>query len=66
MKVHAEACTGRDLKPGDLFSTMGSDYWSNIQLNHAIGEKVYIRTNEPCDTAPDADLPIFRITVEKE
>ena len=65
MKILAEACKGRDLKPGDLFSTRGQDYWSNIQYNCAIGEKVYIRTEEPCDSAPDADMTVYRITVEK-
>lgn len=64
MKINTEQCTGRDLKPGDLFSIAGPDYWAGFETRHGIGEKVYIRTEEPCDNAPDADAKVFRITIE--
>lgn len=57
----ATACTGKDLKPGDAFSTHGQDYWDTHRDHKAIGERVYIRTDQ--ETPPDqADVPIFKIT----
>lgn len=66
MRIKATKVTGADLKPGDLFSTATPEYWDNIDDNHSIGERVYIRTNEPADSADDAALPIYRITIERD
>jgi len=63
IRVHAEPCTGRDLRPGDLFSVVGPEYWDHIDDRKSVGEKAYIRTNSPMDIAPDVDAPVFRLTV---
>ena len=63
MTVKAELTTGRDLKPGDLFSTVGPEYWATINERPSVGERVYIRTNTPADIFLDVDEPIYRITV---
>ncbi len=63
MTVKATLCKGRDLKPGDLFSTVPQEYWSLIDWRGSVGERVYIRTNTPADRFPDADEEIYRIEV---
>lgn len=63
MTVKATLCKGRDLKAGDLFSTVGQGYWSTIDLTGSVGECVYIRTNTPADNFEDADEDIFRVEV---
>jgi len=64
MRIIASPCKGRDLKPGDLFSTVGPSYWDHFHENRSIGERVYIRTETPCENAPDADAPVFRVTID--
>lgn len=63
MTIRATLCKGRDLKPGDLFSTEGQDYWGTFDQNLSVGERVYIRTNTPADLYPDLDEEIYRIEV---
>lgn len=60
----ATETTCDQIKPGEMFSTAGPEYWENTSP-HAIGEKVYLRSNGPCPPA-DANEPIFRIEVEEE
>ena len=64
MKIKAEEVLARDLKPGDLFSTVGPEYWAIAMDAGSIGERVYIRTNILAGEAPDPDLSVFRITIE--
>ncbi len=66
MTVKATPCKGRDLKPGDLFSIEGPEYWNFFDLTGSVGEQVYIRTNTPADRFPDADEEIYRIEVARE
>ena len=61
MRIIATEIKGKDLKPGELFSTANQFYWDNRL--QSIGEKVYIRT--------DSHLPLdqeeedtYRITIE--
>jgi hypothetical protein len=61
--IKAELVKARDLKPGELFSTLGADYWDYWDKRGSIGESVYIRTNQPAEAAPDADEEVYRITV---
>jgi hypothetical protein len=64
MKINATKIMGKDLKPGDLFSTVGQIYWDvsdNDKLR--IGEKVYIRTNSPCPK-DQLEEPIYKITIQ--
>lgn len=50
MTILATPIKAGDLKPGDLFSNVGALYWNQVNTNlmQSIGEKVYIRTIEPC------------------
>lgn len=66
MKITAVQVIGRDLKPGELFSIAGPDYWRTALDKGSVGEQVYIRTNVPTDQFHDADEPIYRITIEVE
>lgn len=55
-----------DLQPGDLFSSVGPEYWGAVGANpRIVGEKVFVRTSSP----PPADRKrgqefTFRITIE--
>lgn len=60
----AEKVKGKDLKPGEAFSTACPDYWEKRKWQ-SLGEKVYLRTNSPCPEK-EADQEIYRITVTKE
>src|ERR1017187_4406577 len=63
MTIIATKCKGRDLTPGDLFSTADQAYWSSIERQQSVGERVYIRTDMPADQFLDADEEIYRITI---
>lgn len=63
MKVIATKCIGRDLKPGDLFSTRGDDYWSKFDRTGSVGECAYIRTNTSADDFHDADAEVYRLEI---
>lgn len=54
---------GRDLQPGDLFSSYGPDYWKEALNKRSIGERVYIRTNAPSDNVPDADKIVWKVVI---
>lgn len=65
MKIIATKIKGKDLKAGDLFTTADQDYWDSIAEHHSIGEKVYIRTDEPCPEDQE-DEEIYKLTIENE
>jgi hypothetical protein len=65
IRINATAILGRDLRPGDLFSTEGPAYWDGFQQFYSIGERVYIRTASPAAQAPDADEEVYRIEIEE-
>jgi len=62
-RIQVEAVLGKDLLPGDLFSSGGPGYWDTAMDKGSVGEKVYIRTNAPCPESQENE-PIFRITIE--
>ena len=66
VKIIATKVTGRDLMPGDLFSTAGQDHWDHAMNQGSVGERVYIRTCIDTDRFDDADEPIYLITVERD
>ena len=67
MKIMCELVKGRDLKPGDLFSIYGPEYWDTALDKGSIGEKVYIRTNVSADQSrDDPETLVYRITTEGE
>jgi hypothetical protein len=53
-----------ELKPGDLFSIVGDEYWSTALDSESIGECVYIRTNIDHAVAHDGNTYVYRIVVE--
>jgi hypothetical protein len=61
--IKTERIVASALQPGDLFSTIGSDYWDDAIMGPAIGEKVYIRTHTPSDRAPDSSLIVYKLTI---
>lgn len=63
VRIQATRIQGRDLKPGDLFSTVGTDYWNQFETRDSVGERVYIRTNAPANMFPDANEFVYRIKV---
>lgn len=64
MRIKAIKIKGKDLKAGDLFSTASPLYWKYHKNNHSIGEKVYIRTEEPCPKNQENE-EIYKIVIEK-
>lgn len=64
-KVVATEVKARELEPGDLFSSLGPEYWDTALEGDSVGERVYIRTHQSADSASDADSPVYRIEVVK-
>ena len=64
VKFKAVAVKGKDLKPGDLFSTVGTFYWDCVDAMESLGERVYIRTNSPCPKSQE-DVDVFVVTIEQ-
>lgn len=59
--VRAEKIESSQLKPGDLYSRLGPEYW-NIAMDKAfIGEPAYIRSNVPEDA--DERETVYKLTV---
>lgn len=64
MKIKAVPIKAKDLKPGDLFSAVGPEYWDHYELRSAVAEKVWLRTDaSPLDNSED-DETVYRIEVE--
>lgn len=64
--IKAEPVIAKDLKPGELFSVRGPEYWDTFSTRDSVGESAYIRTNVPGEKFPDADAEVFRITIVRE
>jgi hypothetical protein len=60
--IIATACSALDLKPGDLFSMDGPEYWDSFGDQGVEGVQVYIRTAAPLAS----DGSVYRITIEKQ
>lgn len=71
MKIKANKIKAKHLMPGDLFSTYSQEQWNELLAHKnaygfvAVGQKVYIRTQERC---PDdqKDEIIYRIRIERK
>ena len=63
VKIFAKKMTGYDLKPGDLFSTVGPEYWDTAMDKGSAGERVFIRTNVSPDEFPDADQTVYLVKI---
>jgi hypothetical protein len=68
IEIRATRCKGKDLKPGDLFSTAGPEYWADFKSKQSIGERVYIRTHAPAtpETGPEADVYRIEIVADQD
>jgi hypothetical protein len=64
--IKAEQLPARELKVGDLFSTVGAWYWDKALDGESCGERVYIRTNADASEFGDADALVYRLTIIKE
>ncbi len=65
IKIQTTEIIAKDLKPGDLFSTAGPEYWLHFNETRSIGEKIYIRTNQTSDNVVDCDQIVYKIEVLK-
>ena len=61
MEIIVEPVKGKDLKPGELFSAAGDEYWQHRNPK-SIGEKVYIRTDAPL-TLEQEEEETYRILI---
>jgi hypothetical protein len=66
IRIRTELVYPKDLKPGELFSTVGDNYWQNFSEKDSYGERVYIRTPAPAENFEGAQEPIYRITIEED
>lgn len=62
LKIKVTLVRASELRPGDLFSRAGPEYWQGPRPGDAIGERVYIRTEAPC-RPEERDEPVYRIEV---
>ena len=60
MKFHVALVKAKDLRPGDLFSNAGADYWNGRRDKTAVAEKVYMRTECPCPVDQENDK-VYRV-----
>jgi hypothetical protein len=66
VRIRATRIKAGELQPGDLFSTVGQDYWDGACGGKgAMGERVYIRTEDPCPPE-QTDEPTYRVTVVRK
>lgn len=61
VKIFVEEVIAKDLKPGDLFTSMPQNYWDYAMNRKGVGEAVYIRTNVSSDNAGDEDTLVYRV-----
>ena len=69
MKIKIIKVKGKDLKPGDLFSSLGKTFWNETNLKQleksgVIGQKVYILTNVELSKEQKEDT-IYKIEIIK-
>jgi hypothetical protein len=64
LNIKANKIKCKELNEGDLFSTADQDYWNKVNNNEhkSLGEKVYIRTIEPCPTDQEEE-DIYRLSI---
>jgi hypothetical protein len=62
-KVIATPIKAKDLDPGELFSAVGSVHWDTALESGSVGEKCYIRTNEPVPSEDDGEQVVYRLTI---
>ena len=60
--INAEEVKCEDIKPGELFSARGADFWDGVPHLGSLGESVYIRMPTPVPPN-DVGRSTFRITI---
>jgi hypothetical protein len=65
MTIKATPIVARNLKPGDLFSTLGAEYWDHIDVSGSCGEKLYVRTNAPTHDSQHPEDIVYLIEVQR-
>jgi hypothetical protein len=63
MRIIATPIKGKDLLPGDLYSSLGQDIWDDVP-DGDLGAIVNIRTNTFCPQKL-ANEKIYKITIER-
>lgn len=70
MKIIAVPIKAADLQPGDLFSSVGPEFWDTAHLGEinkrgerAIGVKTYIRTEAQAPELVDSDQMVYRLHI---
>ncbi len=62
-KVIATRVNSAELKPGDLFSAMGQEFWDTPVPPGCIGQALFVRTDGECfDTHKD----VYRIEIRRD
>lgn len=61
MRIIATKVKAKELRPGDLFSVAGPDYWDHYDKN-SLGQRVYIRTEAP-SPPEQAEDEVYRIEI---
>ncbi len=61
-KVLAIKTQAKHLRPGDLYSPLGPNYWRTMMNERDIAATVYIRTNVPLQDGLDDE--VFKLVVE--
>jgi len=64
-RVIATKIEERYLKPGDLFSDKGPDFWNRTINGNMPAAQVFIRTNDD-QTEADDNATVFRLTIALE
>lgn len=62
VRIRAEKVEAKYLKPGDLYSTVGHEYWDHAMFRGEIGITVLIRSAVDAD---GGDELVYRIFIEK-
>ncbi len=61
VRIRAEKIEAKYLKPGELYSTVGHEYWDHAMTRGEIGITVMIRTYVDAD---GGDELVYRILIE--
>jgi hypothetical protein len=65
IRIKATQIIASELVPGDLFSTVGPDYWNMFQYFESVGERVFVRTFALADGADDSEALVYKIEIER-
>lgn len=64
--IQCEPVQAKTLQPGDLFSTLDSNYWRMFPFLGCVGAGVFVRTYAEANHADDAETIVYKITILRE